>query len=717
MYLNDPIQKFTLLIVALVGGLACAATAVEADTAPLSSRGIPLVLKQAESIRIQKERGRLTARGSIVVEYGGYTLRSDTMVYDRSTRRIQAGGNVKVVTPNTGAFQGSYFEMQLTTNELSGRSIRARNRPWFINGRRMDGDADTMIHVPDGQFTTCNLETPHYTFKTSDLYLYPGKSIIGYNTTLNIGGVPVFYLPYFYVDLRNLLGRWEIKPGYGNENGFELEVNYKYLIESDTGPYTSTIYTDFRQRGGAGAGFDVGYDRPNQDAYFYLFGAERNPTVLNDQGESVRSDTELTLWESEADVNYRFKDSKWKLIGDLDWSENNRFQEDFQGSLSGRGRPRRSVEGSLVRSGSNSLFRVDAIREERATVRDSDVVFEQEQSVIPRIQYQLFSLGLPSLGRGVYYSMNSTIENSADGDTGDEFWDLSVDQTISKSLSLTSRLGQSYRFGYEQSYEEYSTGPQGSDFRSLSTGSFGILNSYQLTTRSTLSADYSIAKVLNREANVGFTLQGDSLGRSLNGLRTHELGLGLQWRNQVSAGSLRTGYDFRRSRSQTVESDSRILSPQFSLQANLTPSLDLNQFLRYNWRDREFQQVNTKFGFDVTRRFNVSVAGDYNRRDGSDILKLKNQFQWRGSNNQWGLRGDVVYDNPAEELEETNLMLYKRLHRWEMRLFYRQIEDRDRQIWLTFNLLSFPSKAVGLEANLDDQGLGFEQGNWRDFSN
>lgn len=700
---------FFYLLVPSPGVAAPDTAAVSADTRA------PLVLKQAGSIRMRKDRGVLTARGNVIMTYRGYTIRSDTLVYTRVTETVQAGGNVKVVTPKSGAFVGSYFEMTLPTNEVSGRGIRARSKPWYINGRQMEGDADTMIHVPEGRFTTCNLRTPHYTFRTNDLYLYPGHSIVGYHTTLNVGGVPLLYLPYFYVDLRNLLGRWEIKPGYGSQDGVSLEVNYRYLIESDSGPYTSTLYTDMRQRGGVGAGFDVGYSQPNQHAYFYLFGAQRRPTVINDAGESVRADTEQTIWETRADVNYRFDDSKWKLHGNADWSKNNRFDRDFRGTLGGRGRPRRSFEGSLVRSGANSLFRVDAIREEKAVERDSDVVFVQEQSVLPRIRYQLYSVDVPALGRGVYYSLNSNLENSTDADTGDERWDLSVNQTLTKALAVTSRLGQSYQFGYEQSYVERQTRGAGTDFRSLSAGSFGLLNSYRLTNQSSLTLDYSIEKQLNQEQFVAFSLQGDSLGTARNGLRTHELGLSLQWRNQLTAGALRTGYDFRNSRTRTVLGDSRILSPQFSLQASLTPRLEMDHYLRYSWKDRHIQQANLEFDFDVARDFSLSLGGDYNRRTGSDVLKLKNQFNWRSNNNQWGLRGDIVYDNPSSELEETKFMLYKRLHMWEMRVFFRQIEDRERQVWVSFNLLQYPTKAFGLEADIDNQDFDVEQGNWREM--
>ncbi|MFB6346682.1 MAG: hypothetical protein ABEK50_13065 [bacterium] len=699
-----------VMVVMTLMTLAGMEVSAASDTAvsDLAPPGTPLVLKQAGSIHIERANDRMVVRGDVIAVYGDYTIRSDTLVYNRSAQRAQMGGNVKVTTPEAGSFVGSYFEMYLPTNEISGGPSRGLKKPWYFKGKRIEGDADTEIQLPSGEFTSCNLETPHYNFSSSQLYIYPSESIIGYNTTMNIGGMPVFYLPYIYIDLQNLLGRWEIKPGYESRQGVTLEVNYRYLMPSDPGPYTATILTDMRQKAGAGAGFDVGYKKDDQTANLYFFGAERSPTRLNEEGELIRADTEQQLWRTEVDVDYQLGDS-WSVQGNADWSQNNRFNDDLQGSLGGRGRPRRSVEAILSRPGENSIFRIDAIREEKAVQRDSEVIFQQEQSVLPRMQFQLYPVRVNPLGRAIYYSMTSEAEHSDSPRSDEELWRFSLEQFLTKSISLTPSLGQSYRVGYKHAYNE-TVIDNDTSFRSVGAASFDVINSYQVSDQSTISVDYSMTKQLNRQDEVEVNLQGEDLGIEQDGYRTKELGMGFQWRNKHTAGSFRTGYDLRNSVMRSIDPDDRVLSPQFSLQSQLTPRVGFNQYLRYSWQDRLFQQINTGFDADVTRNFSFSLTGNYNVGQEDDILKLENNFEWTSPGGNWALQGDVTYDRPSAEVEDSRFTLYRRMHQWEMRLSFHQIEERSRSVWFTFNLVEFPNRAVGFIGDVDDEEYEFEQG-------
>lgn len=701
-------------VLALIGSSGVARGQDTNSTEAGGTTPVPVVIERAEDIRWNRGESRLTATGDVTVDYGSTRLRADTIHYYRSEDRLEGFGSVRVESPERGLQTGRRVSVDLTTNELSITDVRGKRGPWYISGPRLEGDADTEMRMPDGQFTTCNLRVPHYTIQTDQVYIYPGESIHAYGATMNVGSVPVLYLPYAYVNLRDKVSRWYVRPGYGSEEGAEMIVNYHYLLPSDSGPYTSTIYTDVRSKSGAGAGFDVGYSEDGNDAYFYGFFANRRPTEIEEDGDETRADTTMNLWRVRSDVDYDFEDSGWSAQANVDWIKNNRFNKDLQSSFDNRGIDRRRMNGSLVHSGDRSIFRFDVIREDRSVSRGDQVVFRRQREVLPRLQYQLFSLPVPRLGRGVFYGMNSTLENRRNG-SNERSWEGTFSQNLTKSLPLTRNLGQSYRLGYEQRLREVTGTREGT--RATGIGSFGLNNSYYMNRYSTLNLDYTLARQMNRRDSVPLTLQGVDLGTEEAGLRTHRLGLDYQVTFDRFSGTFQTGYDLRESDRFRIRPDSRVLSPQLSLRSRVTPRLNWTQYLRYSWRRDVLQQSSTSLEFDWSRDFSLSFGANYNRRaSGDDFMKLTNGWTWESENRQWGARGDVIYDQGRTEFEEINLMLRKRLHKWDFRVYFQTIRDRERKIFFTFNLIDYPSQALGLSADIANPGVDFERGETSEYT-
>jgi lipopolysaccharide assembly outer membrane protein LptD (OstA) len=468
--------------------------------------GVPVVIEQAESVNYSRERATIKATGNVQIRYGQRKLRADTFFYDQTEETIRAYGSVKIESPERGVSTARKFTLHLPTNRTHLSGLKGKYGPWIVSSPTVDGDADTELKLSSGEFTTCNLRTPHYSLKASQIYIYPGDSLVAWNTTTNLAGVPVFYFPYVNISLDDRLQRWEIKPGYGSESGMELEVNYHYLLPSDSGPYTSTIYTDMREREGAGGGFDIGYSQPGQELYLYSFLAERRPTRITESGNEVQADTEKTLWRVQSRANYQIPESNWKFHSDVNWLENGRFNDEFQSSFSGRGVNERQFNGSLVYSGERSIFRMDVIREDQVVQRNGDAEFELQREVLPRVQYQLFSLPLNLFGQRLFYSTNSLIEQTRRDPEQKQRLDGSVSQTLTKSVSMTRRWGQTYRIGYEHELLETSGEP--GNYRSLGIGSFGLTNSYRPNRISSFDLDYDLARQLNRVEQVPLELGG-----------------------------------------------------------------------------------------------------------------------------------------------------------------------------------------------------------------
>lgn len=675
---------------------------------------IPLILDRADAIRGSETGGRLTASGNVLARYGASQIQADTLYFYREKNVVEAFGEVRVESPQRGIQTGKHLHLQLDTNEVRMEDVRGKlNRPWYISGTRLDGDADTELQLHKGQFTTCNLETPHYSIQSDRIYIYPGERITAYNATVNMASVPVFYSPYLNLSLRERATRWEIKPGYSSEDGAKLELNYHYLLPQDTGPFTSTIYSDFREHSGTGGGFDLGYSELGTNGYFYTFLTERHPTRIDEEGNEVRADTEQTLWEIDSNFDHKF-DTKWSVKSNVEWTQNNRFSKDLQSSFNGRGDDQRKFDGSLVYNGDQSIFRTDVLRRDRIVERDGEAVYELDQEVLPRIQYQLFSYPMPYLGRGVFYGINSAIENIRTDPEQEGLWETNIEQTLTKSLPISRNLGQSLQLGYDQRYEEQIT-PEGVVTRSLGIGSFATNSSYRTTRYSTLDLNYRIAQQLNRKDSVPLTLRGRDLGFEENAFRTNQLDLNFQWTRTDFSTTFRTGYDFRSPKGDKVPSDSRIISPTLSLRGRFTPRLNWTQYLRYDLAGEQLQQSSSQFEYDFWRNFSLNLQANYNRRAAGDFLKFRNRWDWTSANEEWGLSGDVTYDQQRREFEELNLMLRQRLHKWDFRIFFQTIRDRESRIYFTFNLIDYSSKAIGFSGNPSEQEVDFESGETEEY--
>ncbi|MFP4687091.1 MAG: hypothetical protein ACLFN5_03175, partial [bacterium] len=91
------------------------------------------------------------------------------------------------------------------------------------------------------------------------------------------------------------------------------------------------------------------------------------------------------------------------------------------------------------------------------------------------------------------------------------------------------------------------------------------------------------------------------------------------------------------------------------------------------------------------------------------------RLSWESKDEIWRLHSDVVYDLTEEELEERRFMVYRRLHCWEMRVLYREIEDQEHQVWLAFNLADYPSRAIGFERDISGENYDLREGRWEDI--
>ncbi|KMO37718.1 organic solvent tolerance protein [Methylobacterium variabile] len=171
------------------------------------------LLVEAKELVYDNDRNTVSAVGNAELHYGPRTLLADRVRYDRNTGRVFAEGNVRL-TDETGAVVTG-DRMELTDDFKSGfidslriqQTIEQRGRPARVRfsaprAERIEGQTTTFEY---GTYTACepckdNPERPPLWQVRSARIIHNNEErrIYYEDSTLEIAGVPVAYLPYFY---------------------------------------------------------------------------------------------------------------------------------------------------------------------------------------------------------------------------------------------------------------------------------------------------------------------------------------------------------------------------------------------------------------------------------------------------------------------------------------------------------------------------------------
>lgn len=192
---------------ALAAAPSLAAAAQEEVTEADSASPAPVqkqqVVLEADYVYELREENTIVAEGNVEAFYEGRTLRADRLIYNRTTERVRASGNV-VIIEKDGTQQFS-DEVEVGSNLSDGYAIG-------YSARLPDGAtivANSAIRQPDGInamdqviYTACPIceakgGTPTWSLRARRAVLDQESQMISYrDAVLEVMGIPVFYFPY-----------------------------------------------------------------------------------------------------------------------------------------------------------------------------------------------------------------------------------------------------------------------------------------------------------------------------------------------------------------------------------------------------------------------------------------------------------------------------------------------------------------------------------------
>lgn len=185
------------ILIAAIAAHMCIANAQD------GSAVIPQVILDADNIVVKEDENVVIAEGNVEAEYEGRILRADRLVYDRNTDKVRATGGVVII--DTDGSQRFAEEIETDSNLSDGYAIG-------FSMRMPTGGvaaAESAIKTKEGYnaldkivYTACEVcegdKNPTWALRARRAVLDEDQQMISYSdAVLEIGGVPVIYLPYF----------------------------------------------------------------------------------------------------------------------------------------------------------------------------------------------------------------------------------------------------------------------------------------------------------------------------------------------------------------------------------------------------------------------------------------------------------------------------------------------------------------------------------------
>jgi LPS-assembly protein len=182
----------------------------------------------------------VTAKGDVIANRDGYSVRADTIVWNRTSGQVVAEGNIRAVGPDGDVAYGESIELTDALKDgvinnmlvvLADESRLAANR-----GARKDG-----VYTLDyAAYTACKVETadgcpkkPSWEVKAVKVIYDPAKKRVIYKgARIELFGLPVIPLPFLSHPVDAAAGSGFLVPsiGFSRNNGVELEQAYYWRM-------------------------------------------------------------------------------------------------------------------------------------------------------------------------------------------------------------------------------------------------------------------------------------------------------------------------------------------------------------------------------------------------------------------------------------------------------------------------------------------------------
>ena len=205
----------------------------------------------------------------------------DTVLYNDSTKFVTATGDTVILHDPSQQTADVIARGHVSYNTALGRGTGSNiktsvesGQTYYLSGQEIAFARDTSAakhsayYVHNGIITSCDDSVPDYYFKSNEIKFVSKNLLVARPATLYVAGVPVFWLPFLFQDVRNGRRSGLITPRFGLSEFVRASSAYRRHVENigyyaNLGDYMDAeAWYDWRSSARGNAN-DPGFSRVN----------------------------------------------------------------------------------------------------------------------------------------------------------------------------------------------------------------------------------------------------------------------------------------------------------------------------------------------------------------------------------------------------------------------------------------------------------------------
>ena len=246
-------------------GLACAPAALAQQlnepAAPISAPDAPVPPSEdqigfaADALQYDSNSETVTANGNVQLLRDGNRLRADKVIWNRTSGKVEAQGNVSVIDPEGNVAYGDRFDVTDTLKDGVVDNmllvLQSGGRLASVKGTRVNG----IYTLNRATYTGCAVEDsdgcpkePTWQINAIKVVYDPTKERVSYtNANIELFGLPLIPLPGLSHPVGDGGSSGLLVPNlrYDRNNGFEIALPYYFKLAPNRDvTITPHVYTD-----------------------------------------------------------------------------------------------------------------------------------------------------------------------------------------------------------------------------------------------------------------------------------------------------------------------------------------------------------------------------------------------------------------------------------------------------------------------------------------
>lgn len=570
-----------------------------------------------------------------IFNMGEYVRSSETVKFSDSGNYLISEDMEYSIAADTGTF-----------NEAKGYFY-----PYYFRSKDARKDAAT-YYLKRIRLTTCNLDKPHYWTSASKAVFKTDKSIEMSNATLLIGPVPVSYLPWYSVSLKERKDCWEIYPGYNTRDGITARIRYGFPLTQQS---YSKIHLDLLASQGTGIGVEQNYfvkDEVKGSFYAYHIKEETTST----ERWTIKSSHWHRLsptWSAQTNINFMSDEFFNKYYFGETW--NPRFSEV-------------KSDIAFTKQTRNTISRISADRVDKS--KPGSAGFYLHNFNAPKFEWTLMQLKPDFLP--VYVGFNTFLTHSLNAPDGNwTMWASTSNFYITRQLNVLRNTTLSPRLGVIENWQDRSS--QFSKNALFITRPYSAVSLRQrFTSFSNIEFTHNI-QFRSRRNSSDIESEADDYGVDLNRLKS------VFYISPANETYLRVscGYNLRDFRTYSFPDPRMRFDEPLATELKISPGRKTEWYTKYEHMLEPSSPVSALTDFYYRPSESVSFgAGVFYHEIEPEKIQVKNMFSfWLTQGIHLDYHAITSVSGSDLNLIDNRITVYYDLHCWEAKLTMRKTAE------------------------------------------